>query len=406
MMRVPRVTATKRQRGFLAVLSLPLLSLMLLVTIALAGLVFQLQRSWYLQNTADNLAYSGAILMARELNLHALFNRAILTNQLLLGQLTGLSSYLSMFALAATNAALAASWVPYLNAAMRFAAQVLERSEPVAQGLIKIGITTQTTILNLLQTTQALLPVLTMQQLPKTLAELAEQHQLDESAWEIFHAPGLVKFPWLWWRVTQRRTPRNDDGMLYALQEDSRDQFLRARTYNWFDAGLIKVKKAGGTELVENSIGQWHWQSLDTLAIHLRVLWWQIELPWAQGARTAGQRVHSVSADKFGRSARLNPRTTQWARAQQRRLGRASRPSYFALSEPQNTTHMAIIVRVGTAVAKASPYFVRAEDLWPRADQRIERSNLFNPLWLAQLQPLNLSDRSVLSRFKFEWPQL
>ena len=71
-----------RQRGYLSVLLLPILTGLLLLTLALIGNGQQLRQHYYRQTMVDNLAISAAVLMAREMNLLAIMNRAILANQL------------------------------------------------------------------------------------------------------------------------------------------------------------------------------------------------------------------------------------------------------------------------------------------------------------------------------------
>lgn len=386
------------QSGYLSVMSIPILLLVLMVLLSATELSRSLQQQWYEQNAADNLAHSAALLMARELNIIALSNRALLVNQLLLAQLTGLSSYLALLEQASVRAALATSWVPYLNAALHHLQRVMKVLTPTATRIIEAGVQFQRLIIMSLQVLQGAVRITFARLIPATLAELKQRHDLTETTLDIVHAPGIVPFPWLWWSFLSRQTSANDHERLAELMQHSKDEFTESRTYDWLKLGFIRIAKTGGSELHVSAGGQWQWQSLDTLALHLRILWWREELPWAYGHKHTGRAQRRINDSSYGDSLRVNRRTTQWALSEPKRLANSQAMAYFNRENLSNDIIPSVIVRVGRGIAKARPFFHRPNDIWARVDGLQEHPNLFNALWLAQLEPLTVQDKLVLSQ--------
>lgn len=83
-----------RQKGYLTVFASFFLIALVMVTVMLHDAGRLVQNKTRLQQVADATAYSAAVMQARELNFHAHMNRAMVANQVAIGQMVALSSYL------------------------------------------------------------------------------------------------------------------------------------------------------------------------------------------------------------------------------------------------------------------------------------------------------------------------
>ncbi|HET8816913.1 MAG TPA: hypothetical protein VFM61_05630 [Pseudidiomarina sp.] len=385
------------QRGSIGVWLLPV---MMALTIMLFGVLqhgHMQRQSWTRQVTLDHMAISAAILLAREMNILAMTNRALLANQLVVGQLVGIASWFEMLRTSTTRTATISAWIPGLNAVTRQIAVIVRQSQQPIEQLIRAGIVMQQAITLTLSALQTLVRSSFALMIPTTLSDIAKLHTSATFDFEILHSPSLLPFPIFWWSFVRPRHTGNDDRTLQALMEASKDPFSQQRTYPWFDFFALKIIKTGGTELAVDQRGRWHWQGLDTLSLHLRAFWsWQ-ELPWGEGARQQ-QFIDHVTRDSFGQSRRFNPRAVAWALNTQRTLQTGYRIHYFDRPQLATETAPSVIVRSGSAVAKAGLRFHRPRSLFARKDQRLERANLFNPFWEGTLQSLSQFERQLLLR--------
>ena len=103
----------KRQKGQVMPMTAILIVAVLLSLWAMYDSGQLMTERMKLQNTADNVAYSGSALVARDLNYTAYTNRAMVANQVAIGQLVGLSSWAVMGKQLASNLNLIAK-VAYL----------------------------------------------------------------------------------------------------------------------------------------------------------------------------------------------------------------------------------------------------------------------------------------------------
>lgn len=89
--------ATRRRQGGQAILLILLLTVVgVLIGLSLVDTGIQTSEKMQLQNAADAVAYSVSTIEARDLNFTAYTNRAMVANEVALGQLVGLSSWATM----------------------------------------------------------------------------------------------------------------------------------------------------------------------------------------------------------------------------------------------------------------------------------------------------------------------
>ncbi|MDX1706252.1 hypothetical protein [Pseudidiomarina sp.] len=387
-----------RQRGYLSVLLLPFLSALLLLTLGVISQTSDNRTRWLRQTVADNMAGSAATLLARELNLLAILNRALLANQLALAQMVGIASWYAMMQDTTERSARITAWVPYLNAVTRQIQVVTNTIGQPLNYILRLGIALQQGLTHAIQLAQGLIRLSFATMIPSTLTAIAARHGYEDQAFDLLHAPGLLPMPWRWWAYLPLQTTARDQGRLEQLMDHSLDPFSQARSYNWFNLSFIKVRKAGGTRLQVDNGGAWSWQAMDTVSVHMRILFSRTEVPWGDGASFLGQRITNIDAGDFGRSARINSRATRWALTAQRSMGGyAQQLKYFSRERFDPANLPAVIVRFDDVVARAGVRFSRPRALFPRSDNRTEQPNLFNALWEGELQSLDIQDKLVLA---------
>ncbi|WP_127346046.1 hypothetical protein [Pseudidiomarina mangrovi] len=388
------------QRGYLSVLLLPLLTALLLLTLALINNGKQLRQRFYQQTIADNLAISAAVLMAREMNILALMNRALLANQLSIAQLVGISSWYQMLANSSSQTATVTAWVPYLNVlTQQFDRAVQSIERPLTQ-LLSTGISLHHGLLRGIMAGQTMVRLSYATLIPKTVGEIAALHELNDVPWRLLHAPGLFEFPLRWWSYIPRKRSGDDEQQLATLMQHSLDPFSQQRSYDWLRLGLVTVRKAGGTELDVTATGSWNWQALDTVSLHTKLLWFRFEIPWGVGANYLENPIHQLQASEFGASKAINSRASRLALRLQRQLGGQAPTMHYYHRANIHEQLPEVLVVIDTAIAKAGVFFSRPQELFPRTDQRDEQANLFNALWQSRLQSLTSRDKAVLMALK------
>jgi|AZIJ01.1.fsa_nt_gi hypothetical protein len=400
MMKLQNLEINMRsERGYVSVLVLPAVAGLLAMLLVVVSQQQRLQQRWHLQSAADNMALSAATIIAREFNLIAVINRALIANQVTQGQLLGLASWFSSIRSATERLALVTSIVPYLNVVTGHLAKAVKYAERPLHIIVNSALVLQRILLSTLQTAQWMIRASFAMMIPKSLAEIAKVQNISQHSWTLFHSPGLIEFPWLWWRYMPLQHGARDNDLLREMTQSSRDDFSSKRSYKWFDAGFVKARKAGGSDLVMVNQGRWAWQSMDTVALHIRWLFKREEIPWGEGVTYQSRNITSVTENQFGESRQINPRATQLALIDQQNMGTTTTPYYFNKEQLEVDDWPSVIIKFDDVFAKAGVRFSRPQSVLPRATKTTEQANLFNALWESELQSLNAPEKLILSRF-------
>ncbi|MGQ4277648.1 hypothetical protein ACQ5ES_11420 [Pseudidiomarina sp. E22-M8] len=391
-----------RARGYTSAWFLPVLAALMVLTMGVMQGSATLRATWYEQSVADNMASSAATLLARELNLLALINRALLANELTLAQLAGIYSWYLMMRDVADRSATISSWIPYLNAVTRQISQTIRQLEQPLATVLRGAIYFQALITTALRATQWFARLSFSLEIPRTLSEVLARHDLKQADWQVLHAPGLVPLPWLWWTYVPPQHSGKDQMLAKNLMLASLDGFSRRRSYRWLTAVQVSIRKAGGARLKNDKQGRWSWQSMDTVAVHISGLLDSEELPWGDGLSYLGNRVQDYRNKDFGESPRINPLTTDWAESLQTSLTTTARQfSYFNRTDDLKPDDWPqVIVSLNDVTAKAGVYFSRPAKLFPRTDGKQEQANLFNSLWQPELMSLTLTEKLLLATLR------
>jgi len=254
-----------------------------------------------LANAADAAAYSGLIWQARALNFQAYTNRAMVANQVSIGQAVSLRSWSAYAHHTSRNLAAALSFVPIVNALAKSAAEMMQAIDaivgPVSEGMVAvvdlvnrgIGMSQQAMFASSFAAT------------PEIVREVVKSSDARFESDTLYTVAGLQGNLSDWNGFT--RTYERDDVVPMiartALVNDARDAFTKEREWElfadfWYYSTPIdryKFFRQGRTVLVQrNGIDgpRWEWIARDTLSLHSRI--WhifgetKIELPvgWGQ----------------------------------------------------------------------------------------------------------------------------
>jgi hypothetical protein len=248
-----------------------------------------------LQNTADNAAYSAAVVVARDMNFIAYTNRAMVANQVAIAQAVGVSSWMHMIRRAAQNLATVTSWVPGVNVVTNSISQGAAAGSSGVDMWAMGAIMLSDSANGLLSASQVAFHATAM----AAAAEIADRAATDNDA-DVTHLLSGMGTPLItvaslagWWQETighaQHQVPGphpTNEGESLALRRfdefeaavnQSRDPFTQRRSYNWWTyrpptGHQVEIRKYGGSEFFRRTSAtgdefQWNWAAMDTVSI-------------------------------------------------------------------------------------------------------------------------------------------
>lgn len=261
-----------------------------------------------LQNTADAGAYSAANVVARDLNFIAYTNRAMVANQVAIGQTVGLVSWISMMEQTSENLDTLgdiAKFIPYIGIAINAITTWMETTMEFLKGTIeayaKAAIQVNDAVIGSMSTSQKLYHVATIAAAAQVLTEVTEDNDPDvrqvlgvgdvslitvaTMVAELQDAMGGIDQIE---RPTASTNSANDDYRYKRFQEfqsiviASEDPFTYQRSYSWGSGSLgllsIRLPKYGGSEfdarIATNGHYKWEWTSMDDVSQQ-----WKLRVP-------------------------------------------------------------------------------------------------------------------------------
>ncbi|MCL5255703.1 MAG: hypothetical protein M1363_06210 [Gammaproteobacteria bacterium] len=393
---------SSRSRGFYLV-AMTLLFAGLLVTVLLTvQLTSQLQKQSAATQVAEYAAESVAVIAARDLNFKGITNRAMLANEIVIGQLMGIHTWYDMTRRSMGRIALYTSWIPSVNIVTRNMAMAVDRLRvPMERTMYGLILVQQTTV-QMLQLAQFTFHQASLLSTIATATQVVEENDPELELF-MFNHQTLLDIEYLWLRMQTRTSAPTDQNDYVRMAMESRDPFSQRRTYRLFDAApIIYAHKAGGSD-VKNLLGRIEWQSVDTFSFHVNAIYrWQ-EAPMGGGSAFFQQRLPSRGRTPgFGESYRFNRRASAEAGRFGRNLGVGHRiPSFYRLSNSDREPQITLVVRskqpetahadnegeaetfvpVIWGAGRQQLYFSRPQQFWQRRDGRNERANIHNALW-------------------------
>lgn len=259
-------------------------------------------------NAADAAVYSGLVWQARALNYQAYTNRAMVANQVAIGQLTSLTSWTDYAQVGAANIdATIGSFLPFkpYTASVATAAgtmrgiisNIAQNAIPVIDGLNLALANTQVAV-NF--ATIGMTPII----VDKVVKANNNRYEIKSSAYAIASIADNIK---QWNSFT--KSYGDADGLTRKADviQNSRDKFTRDRgwkvgRFTLPGAPIIRVElqKAGRTNLIYDQYQkEWAWKAKDGTAIHYERLkckitgckWKYSEIPVGWGGRIAGEDI-------------------------------------------------------------------------------------------------------------------
>src|SRR5690554_2988363 len=143
-----------RSRGFYLWIMALIVAGMLAAALLIVERTEQLQRRAAANQIAEYAAESVAVIAARDLNFKAITNRAMLANEVVIGQLLGVYTWYDMARDSSEQIALYSAWIPYVNSVTRSLSQVLQRLRGTVQTGVRGLVMAQQGILGMLQQAQ------------------------------------------------------------------------------------------------------------------------------------------------------------------------------------------------------------------------------------------------------------
>jgi len=368
-----------------------------------------------LANSADAAAYSAALWQARALNYQAYANRAMVANQVAIGQAVSLKSWITYAAVTGENLATATKAVPFLN---------------VVTGGIQVA-----TI--------------------SVVARETDGRFTSNSVYGLTNK-GLNAIDWLAFNSRYTATDREAMKERQEIILASSDDFTRARNWDLFDFWIPssfitfhKLRRQGETTLVavDTDAGmEWEWMAKDTLSFHTKTLGFfgsdTLELPVGWASAFANSRNDSKplvaqgcnSCERYTRNnhdaERLADRNVNSLAGRQTlkpMRGYGGVRSFWVLSDrARNAEDARLTIRVEVTlpaqkisesntlinaenldapivVAGNVMSSISAADVFYKHPQHYEapasrqaKANLYNPYWQAQLSPVNAIERNAV----------
>lgn len=306
----------------------------LLVTIAMFNVGQTVSEKMRVTNTADAAAYSGALWEARMLNFQAYTNRAMVANEVAIGQGVSLVSWFAYVHSVTQNLQDYLWWVPYLGEVIMEINDYVEMIKKWTTTGVKAEIAFLDKWIQGISAAQGIAHAAAFAAVPGIVHEVvkANDPQSDVTGYSnVLMAAHLVN-----WNGFIKTNSGDDRIRFKEVTMNSRDGFTRER--NWtlpspfipvdapgdmiFPEPITTSKKRGGTDL----IGLDEWRGVDTLGDHYDYLGWcggKVKVPcwkshearFGYGAATVYNTQVGSSGDTgyHGNAPGENPRTYDMA---------------------------------------------------------------------------------------------
>jgi len=436
-----QTTVTHRQSG-------QVLPLAMVLLVAVAGTLFYMfnsgqlvQEKLRLTNTADAVAYSAGVFEARVLNYDAYANRAIVANQIAIGQAVGLASWSKYMGTAAGNIGPYLYLIPYVGAALKSAMDYVESILDVFTPALAATIPMHDAAIQALALSQQAMhgpgDSLAIANRLTVMRRVASENDPNAVVDPIPISDDFIGF-------IRDYSTREDRRRMGQIVHDSRESFLRSRDWNFGLVVLctgIQLRKRGSTELIDLVDG---WKSMDTLSAHrYRIRRWRCrrtETPIGYGTAFS-QDGFADHAYTYSGSRSRNPRASSRADSSEgiaegfdpapTSVGGGAIPRFrelsdraLAMDDPVTRLTVRVTKSAGNqrfsggssiiqpqgrlqlydgalsgdrsaAIARVEVFFERPDNGNTRHPGRAELGSLFNPYWQVRLAPVTTAERAA-----------
>ncbi|MFK7996037.1 MAG: pilus assembly protein TadG-related protein [Granulosicoccus sp.] len=273
-----------------------------------------------LANSADAAAYSGALWQARALNYQAYANRAMVANQVAIGQAVSLQSWMTYASMTSQNIATALKPVPVLN----LVTSGIDGAVAVAEQAVTLGARTLLAASNAatraLSLSQSAMHAATLANTEELISVVARESDPRFTTNSVYGLGRKASNATEWLAFNTQHTKRDKSAMLNRQQliMASRDRFTRQRNWslfnNWVPSGFNtfhKLRRQGATRLLAVKTPQgleWEWVAKDTMSIHNKVYTWkgkklkEVPVAWAAAFTNSRRSNRPINRQSCGRN--------------------------------------------------------------------------------------------------------
>ncbi|MCU7945775.1 MAG: hypothetical protein KZQ72_03875 [Candidatus Thiodiazotropha sp. (ex Cardiolucina cf. quadrata)] len=276
-----------------------------------------------LVNAADAAVYSGLIWQARALNFQAYTNRAMVANQVSIGQLVSLTSWTQYAYHTARNINYIGRWFPIIGSYTQAAESITERIDGVMVNIAEVFIPIIDSVNGMLSRTQQAIYLASFAATPAIVREVVGKNDERYNVNTAYAVIGLGENAVGWRNFAKQYDDRSGLMRKADVVNRSKDEFTNARNLSTSQlipgapnrlelGGYIRlwVKKEGRTNLITDDTSsssddegltssssadsmEWEWKGKDTLSFHIerrvlrrgRLRWVHEEIPLGWGSR-------------------------------------------------------------------------------------------------------------------------
>ncbi len=428
------------------------LPLALVLLVAVAATVFFMfnsgqlvQEKIRLTNTADAVAYSAGVYEARVLNYDAYSNRAIIANEIAIGQAVGLASWAKYMGTSAGTIGPYLNLIPYVGPYLANLMNYIQTIMDYVTLALSYVIPLHDAAIQALMVSQFAVHgpgnAIALINRKVVMDEVAQKNDPDAIVDVIPLGDNFAGF-------TQRYTSKEERARMGQVVSDGRDAFLKSRNWGFgivFACTGVKLEKRGSTELIDLTEG---WKSMDTLSAHIYWIKWRWGIPSCKHSETPIGYGTAISVDNlddsnydYAGSRSTNPNASNRADSSDGiangfdpapySIGGGAIPAFHELSEsalkqgdPRTQTTIRVtkpgakqrysggssIIKPGgrldlyqgnmanaesAAISRVEVYFERPDGANPLFPGKAEKGSLFNPYWQVRLVPVSAAERAL-----------
>lgn len=266
-----------------------------------------------LANTADAAVYSGLIWQARALNFQAYTNRAMVANQVAIGQMVSVAAWTKFGSITARNIDSTLGMFPPAKGFTSAAKKIIDQIDDAVLSMVEGFIPVIDSVNSVLSTSQEALYLSSFAAMPSIVKEVVDRNDSRYSVNSAYSVIGQGR-SLIEWRALTKQYEDNEALLRKAeIVNRSKDQFTAGRDVGHRELGLPKinlavirfsVQKEGRTNLVieegePDQFGnssqelEWEWKGKDTFSLHVEKYgcdwrgcgWSKSEIPVGWGSR-------------------------------------------------------------------------------------------------------------------------
>jgi len=232
-----------------------------------------------LSDAADSAAYSGLVWQARALNFQAYTNRAMIANDVTIGQAASLASWSTYAESATSNFATATSVVPVLNTITRAISTVFSAVNAIVVPVADVMVDAMSIVNTVIGVTQEAMYASSFAATPDIVYQVAQASDEEFDVATGYAVAGLYTNLKSWESFTEKYDESDIDQMRERtdLINESRDGFATHRQWHFFENFWLfstpftkhRIYYDGRTKLLLSDDGtNWEWVAKDAASLH------------------------------------------------------------------------------------------------------------------------------------------